>query len=103
MLAQHGIHIAAHRDFTSGDVVHDFEDFAVYVAADIDTLAGLYLVAAQEQLVIVLILPFPAATFLLRFFPCGGLCGGRLRYGGVIFGRCGCGDFLMYKAVLGIY
>lgn len=64
MLAQHGIHIAAHRDFPSGDVVHDFEDLAVYVAADIDTLAGLYLVAAQEQLVIVLVLPFPAAAFL---------------------------------------
>ena len=45
---RHGIHIAAHRDFPSGDVVHDFEDLAVYVAADIDTLAGLYLVAAQE-------------------------------------------------------
>ena len=41
MLTQHGIHIAAHRDFTSGNVIHDFEDFAVYVAADIDTLAGL--------------------------------------------------------------
>ena len=62
MLAKHGIHIAAHRDFTSGDVVHDFEYLAVYVAADIDTLAGLYLVAAQEQLVIVLVLPFPAAA-----------------------------------------
>ena len=63
MLAQHGIHIAAHGDFPSGDIVHYSEDFAVYVAADIDALAGLYLVAAQEQLVIVLILPFPAATF----------------------------------------
>ncbi|KAI4359183.1 hypothetical protein C825_001214 [Parabacteroides sp. ASF519] len=73
MLAQHGIHIAAYRDFTSGDVVHDSENFAVDIAADIDTLAGLYLVAAQEQLVVVLVLPFPAATFSLRFFPCGGL------------------------------
>ena len=94
MLAQHGIHIAAHRDFTSGDVVHDSEDFAVDIAADIDTLAGLYLVAAQEQLVIVLILPFPAATFPLRFFPCGGLRRRRFRCGGAFFGRYGCGDFL---------
>ena len=47
MLAQHGIHITAYRDFTSGDVVHDSEDLAVDVTADIDTLAGLYLVAAQ--------------------------------------------------------
>lgn len=37
------------------------------VTADIDTLAGLYLVAAQEQLVVVLVLPFPASTFPLRF------------------------------------
>ena len=94
MLTQHGIHIAAHRDFTSGNVIHDFEDFAVYVAADIDTLAGLYFIAAQEQLVIVLVLPFPAATFPLRFLPCHGLRGERFRYGGVIFGRCGCGNFL---------
>ena len=94
MLAQHGIHIAAYRDFTSGDVVHDSENFAVDIAADIDTLAGLYLVAAQEQLVVVLVLPFPAATFSLRFFPCGGLRRGRFRCGGVIFGRCGCGNFL---------
>ena len=94
MLAQHGIHIAAHRDFTSGDVVHDSEDFAVDIAADIDTLAGLYLVAAQEQLVIVLILPFPAATFPLRFFPCYWLHRRWFRCGGVLFGRCSCGYFL---------
>ena len=37
------------RDLSpSGDVVHDSEDPAVDVTADIDTLAGLYLVAAQE-------------------------------------------------------
>ena len=29
-------------------VVHDSEDLAVDVTADIDTLVGLYLVAAQE-------------------------------------------------------
>ena len=94
MLAQHGIHIAAHRDFPSGDVVHDSEDLAVYVAADIDTLAGLYLVAAQEQLVIVLVLPFPAAAFPLRSLPCHGLSRWRLRCGGVLSGRYGCGVFL---------
>ena len=75
MLAQHGIHIAAHRDFTPRHVVHDFEDFAVYVAADIDTLTGLYLVAAQEQLVIVLVLPFPAVALLCAFSRVAGCAG----------------------------
>ena len=60
MPAQHGIHIAAYRDVPSGDIVHYLEDFTVNIAADIDTLAGLYLVAAQEQLIIVLFRPFPA-------------------------------------------
>ena len=69
MLAQHGIHIAAHRDFTSGDVVHDSEDFAVDIAADIDTLAGLYLVAAEEQTGLAVLLPFAAGGVFLHLLP----------------------------------
>ena len=33
------VHVAAYRDFTPGDVVHDFENLAVDVTADIDALA----------------------------------------------------------------
>ena len=40
MLPQYGVHVAADSYLTSGNVIHDFQNLAVYVAADIDTLAG---------------------------------------------------------------
>ena len=79
MLAQHGVHVAAYRDFTPGDVVHDFENLAVDVTADIDALARLYLVAAEEQPGIVVLLPFAADGVPLRFFLCRVLHGRRFR------------------------
>ena len=70
MLAQHGVHVAAYRDFPPGDVVNDFKNLAVYVAADIDALACLYLVAAQEQSGVVVLLPFAASAVFQRFLLC---------------------------------
>ncbi len=52
MLAQHGVHVAAYRDFPSGDVIHDFKNLAVYVPADIDALAGFYLIPLQKYRII---------------------------------------------------
>ena len=75
MLAQHGIHISAYRDFPSGDVVHDFENLVVDIAADIDALAGLYLVSAEEHAGIVVLLPFAASAVFGQFLFC------RCRYG----------------------
>ena len=69
MLAQHGVHVAAYRDFPSGDVIHDFKNLAVYVPADIDALACLYLVAAEEQTGIVVLLPFAAGDVFLHLLP----------------------------------
>ena len=78
MLAQHDVHITSHRDFPSGDVIHDFEYLVVDVTADIDALPGLDLVA-QEKEVIVISLAFPAAAFLARLLlwqslPCHAGC-----------------------------
>ena len=69
MLAQHGVHVAAYRDFPSGDVIHDFKNLAVYVPADIDALACLYLVAAEEQTGLVVLLPFAAGDVFLHLLP----------------------------------
>ena len=45
-------------------------NLAVYVAADIDALACLYLVAAQEQSGVVVLLPFAASAVFQRFLLC---------------------------------
>lgn len=57
MMKQHGVDIAAYRDFLVRDDVHNLGNFVVHFTADIDTLACLYLVAFEVGRTVIGTLP----------------------------------------------